>query len=239
LEEFAIDETVVLGRDADGMLARRPITLPENVKLKRYRQEFRTRFCEGLLARRVLVAEGTTEGSAFPVACRRLAELNPETYSSLEALGICTIDAGGGGNAAGMAELYRQLGKRTFALCDKQDDDAKAKIAAQVDLLLMHGQKGFESLTLKGTTEEAMKRFVKLIEWPPHLAQKFPKPEEQAAAALEEYFPWSKGRWGIADFLAQCNEAEIPKWIRDAALELKNACVPPIPTARAAQSQPT
>lgn len=239
LEEFAIDETVVLGRDADGMLARRPITLPENVKLKRYRQEFRTRFCEGLLARRVLVAEGTTEGSAFPVACRRLAELNPETYSSLEALGICTIDAGGDGNAAGMAELYRQLGKRTFALCDKQDDDAKAKIAAQVDLLLMHGEKGFESLTLKGTTEEAMKRFVKLIEWPPHLAQKFPKPEEQAAAALEEYFPWSKGRWGIADFLAQCNEAEIPKWIRDAALELKNACVPPIPTARAAQSQPT
>ena len=73
LEEFAIDETVVLARDADGNLARRAIVLPDNVKSKRYRQEFRTRFCEGLLARRILVAEGATEASAFPVVCRRLA----------------------------------------------------------------------------------------------------------------------------------------------------------------------
>jgi hypothetical protein len=34
--------------------------------------EFRPRFCEGLLARRVLVEEGAA--SAFRVACRRLAE---------------------------------------------------------------------------------------------------------------------------------------------------------------------
>ncbi|MDG4869297.1 ATP-dependent endonuclease, partial [Guyparkeria sp. 1SP6A2] len=77
LEEFTIEETMVLARDADGILTRKAITLPDNVKLKRYRQEFRTRFCEGLLARRVLVAEGATEASAFPVACRRLAELKP------------------------------------------------------------------------------------------------------------------------------------------------------------------
>jgi putative ATP-dependent endonuclease of OLD family len=67
LEEFAIEETVVLARDRDGMLGRQAIELPDNVKLKRYRQEFRTRFCEGLLTRRILVAEGATEASAFPV----------------------------------------------------------------------------------------------------------------------------------------------------------------------------
>ena len=83
LEEFTIEETMVLARDANGILSRNLINLPDNVKLKRYRQEFRTRFCEGLLARRVLVAEGATEASAFPVACRRLAELRPDTYSSL------------------------------------------------------------------------------------------------------------------------------------------------------------
>jgi putative ATP-dependent endonuclease of OLD family len=88
LEEFAVEEMVVLGRDADGVLARQAIALPANVKLKRYRQQFRTRFCEGLLARRILVAEGATEASAFPAACRRLAELKPDTYSSLEALGV-------------------------------------------------------------------------------------------------------------------------------------------------------
>ncbi len=94
LEEFSIEETVVLGRHVNGTLGQNPIALPDSVKLKRYRQEFRTRFCEGLLARRILIAEGATESSAFPVVARRLAELNPNTYSSLEALGICTVDAG-------------------------------------------------------------------------------------------------------------------------------------------------
>lgn len=224
LEEFAIEETVVLGRDANGELARKSIALPDNVKLKRYRQEFRTRFCEGLLARRVLIAEGATEASAFPVACRRLAELNPDTYSSLEALGICTIDAGSESNIPGMAQLYRELGKHTFALCDKQDDGNKALIEVQVELILMHEENGFEDLVLKGTTEAAIKRFANLIEWPQHLAQKYPDPEAQAAAALGEYFAWSKGNWGIADFLAQCSEAEIPEWLRNACLELRAAC---------------
>ena len=235
LEEFAVEETVVLGRDPEGVLGRKPFTLPDNVKLKRYRQEFRTRFCEGLLARRVLVAEGATEASAFPAACRRLAELKPNTYSSLEALGICTLDAGSESNIPGMAQLYRELGKRTFAVCDKQDNGAKALIEAQVELLLMHEESGFEHLVLKGTTEQALKRFAKLIDWPPHLKAKYPDLEPQCAAALAEYFAWSKGSWGIADFLAQCTEAEVPDWLREACLRLKEACAP-APTNAGAQA---
>ena len=174
LEEFATEETVVLGRDTDGALSQKPIVLPDNVKLKRYRQEFRTRFCEGLLARRVLIAEGPTEASAFPVACRRLAEINPGTYSSLEALGICVVDADGEKNIPGMAKLYRELGKRTFALCDQQDAANKTLIEAEVDILLMHAEKGFEDLVLKGTNEDALKRFAALLDWPGHLTSKYP-----------------------------------------------------------------
>ncbi len=224
LEEFSVDETVVLGRDSDGVLARQAITLPDNVKLKRYRQDFRTRFCEGLLARRVLIAEGATEASAFPAACRRLAELKPDTYASLEALGICILDAGGESNIPSMAKMYQDLGKRIFAVCDKQSDEQKALIEAHVDLLLMHEEKRFEDLILKGTTEAALKRFAGLIEWPQHLTQKYPNPEAQPAEALTEYFLKSKGNWGVADFLAQCNEDEIPDWIRNACLSLKTAC---------------
>jgi putative ATP-dependent endonuclease of OLD family len=47
LEEFAIEETVVLSRDASGTLAQSAIVLPDSIKLKRFRQELRTRFCEG------------------------------------------------------------------------------------------------------------------------------------------------------------------------------------------------
>jgi putative ATP-dependent endonuclease of OLD family len=226
LEEFTLDETVVLARNADGSLSRSVIILPDSIKPKRYRQEFRTRFCEGLLARRILVAEGATEAASFPVVCRRLAELNPDTYCSLEALGICTIDAGSETQIADLAGFYRGLGKRTFAICDKQTDARKALIEAEVESLFMHDEKGFENLVLKNTTEDALKRFAKIIEWPTHLVQKYPSPEVQIKDAISEYFGVKKADWGVADFLAQCNEAEIPQWLRNACASLKGLCEP-------------
>lgn len=226
LEEFAPDETVVLTRDTQGKLGQFEIVLPESVKPKRYRQEFRTRFCEGLLARRILIAEGATEADSLPVVCRRLAELNPSAYVPLEALGICTIDAGGEKNIPDLAKLYRDLGKRTFAICDKQAEDHKALIEAQVEMLFMHDEKGFEDLILTYTTEDALKRFAQLIDWPPHLKAKYPTPEAQAKAALSEYFGWAKANWGVADFLSQCSEAEIPEWLRKVCISLKESCAP-------------
>jgi len=56
-----MDETVLLTRDEHGLLKQSAIQLPDSIKQKRYRQEFHTRFWEGLLARRVLIAEGATE----------------------------------------------------------------------------------------------------------------------------------------------------------------------------------
>jgi len=224
LEEFTLDETIVLARDVHGALRRSQIRLPDSVKPKRYRQEFRTRFCEGLLARRIMVAEGATEAASFPLVCRRLAELKPDTYSSLEALGICTIDAGGDTNIPELAKLYRNIGKRTFAICDRQSDAQKALIEAEVETLFMHDEKGFEDLVLKNTTHDALKRFTKLIDWPQHLQQEYPDPEAHAQDALSEYFCWKKADWGVADFLAQCSEDEIPQWLRDVCTALKRIC---------------
>jgi len=227
LEEFSLDETVILSRSDDGELTQAKIELPDSVKHKRYRQEFRTRFCEGLLSRRVLIAEGATEATAFPVAARRLSELSPATYVSLEALGVCVIDAGTESQIADLAALYKNLGKRTFAICDKQTD--KAAIEAQVECLFMHNEKGIEDLILKNTTQAALERFSDQLDWPPHLVAKYPTPKTQAVAALKEYFGWSKGNWGVAEFLAQCAEAEIPTWLREACITLKTLCDPPPP----------
>jgi putative ATP-dependent endonuclease of OLD family len=227
LEEFKLDETVILSRTDDGVLSQAEIALPESVKHKRYRQEFRTRFCEGLLSRRVLIAEGATEATSFPVAARRLSEVNPAIYASLEALGVCVIDAGTESQIADLASLYKSLGKRTFALCDKQTDPAKAAIEAQVDRLFMHEEKGIEDLILKNTTQAALERFADALDWPPHLLAKYPDPKANAIAALKEYFGWSKGNWGIAEFIAQCSEPEIPLWMREACITLKAVCDPP------------
>ena len=226
LEEFNMDEMVVLKRDSGGHMTQSPVRLPDSIKHKRYRQEFRTRFCEGLLSRRILVAEGTTEATAMPAAARRLSELNPEYYSSFEALGLCTIDAGGDSQIADIAKLYRKLGKRVFAVCDKQEPGKKKAIKRQVEKLFMHEEGGFEVLVINGTTEDAMGEFIATIDWPDHLKEKYPNPSADPSYALCDYFKWSKGNWGIADFLCQCSEDEIPEWIRDTCKELKTLCQP-------------
>jgi putative ATP-dependent endonuclease of the OLD family len=238
LEEFALTETIVLSRDAAGTLQQAEVALPDSVKLKRYRQEFRQRFCEGLLARRVLIAEGATESTAFPVACRRLAELKPETYSSIEALGICIVDAGGEGSIPDMAKLYKAIGKRTFALCDQQGAHARALIEAQVEHLYMHGEKGIENLVLKNTPQAAMERFSDLIQWPQDLLQQYPNPKANIIDTLKDYFAKKKGDFGIAEYLAQCSEDEIPQWIRDACIHLKGLCTPPAALPPAADEPP-
>ena len=220
LEEFGLDETVVLSRSNQGVLTQAFVQLPDSVKHKRYRQEFRTRFCEGLLARRILLAEGATEAAAFPVAARRLAELNPAQYSPLEALGITTIDAGTDSQLADLGQLYRALGKTVYGLCDKQSVESEAKIRAQVDELFMHEEKGIEDLVLMNTTEDALNRFADLLTWPQHLAQQYPDPKADVVNALKSYFKYKKGDWGIAEFLAQCTEDEIPQWIRDTCIAI-------------------
>ena len=228
LEEFALDETVILSRQANGLLKQASVRLPNSVKHKRYRQQFRTRFCEALLSRRVLIAEGATEASAFPTVARRLSELDSEKYSSLESLGIATLDAGSDSQIADLAKLYKQLGKDVFAVCDQQKPEDEARIAAEVDDYFMHSEKGFEDLVLKNTTQTAINRFIDELDWPPHLLDKYgDDPQSDPVNALSDYFAWSKGDRGIADFFGSCAQHEIPEWIRDTCISLREICAPP------------
>lgn len=221
LEEFKPSDTIVLSRDDDHILHQYEIDLPKSVKPKRFQQEFRTRFCEGLLSRRVLLAEGATEVDSVSAVFRRLEEIDPACYTTLEALGICSIDAGSETQIKDLASLYSSLGKEVFAFCDKQQDESKTAIESVVDLLFMHEEKGFEDLVLKNTTEEAMRRYVKRIDWPEKVTSKFPNPTDDLFKALRLYFKDKKAEKATADFLIQCEEEEIPLWLREANIILK------------------
>jgi putative ATP-dependent endonuclease of OLD family len=229
MEEFSLQETLILSRDADGFLSQASVQLPDSVKHKRYRQEFRTRFCEALLSRRVLIAEGTTEVAAVTAAAKRLSELDPASYSSLEALGICTLDAGGDSQIADLGRLYKQLGKQVFGLCDRQESGSEAKMRAELDELFMHQEHGFEKLVLNNTSQNAIERFVDELEWPPDLIDKYGDPKTNPVDALFDYFSRSKGDHGIAYFLGTCSEEEIPDWIRQTCQSLKGLCNTPEP----------
>lgn len=125
-----------------------------------------------------------------------------------------------------------------FALCDQQDGPAQALIEAQVEHLYMHGEKGIENLVLKNTPQAAMERFSDLIQWPQDLLQKYPNPKANIDDALKDYFAKKKGDFGIAEYLAQCSEDEIPLWIREACIHLKGLCTPPAPLPPAADEPP-
>lgn len=240
LEEFDVEEICVLRRGKDCILKQASVELPASVKPKRYRQEFRTRFCEGLLASRVLIAEGATEAASFPAAARRLAEIDPNTYSSFEALGLCVMDAGGDGNIPDLAKLYGDLGKTIYAICDNQTPASEAAITAQVTKLFMHGETDIEKLVLNNTTQAAMERFIDATPLPQHLAAKYPNPnpKAQASTVISEFFDWSKGNFGLAEFIAQCGEAEIPEWIRNTCKELRALCQPPPPPEGVEPAEP-
>lgn len=224
LEEYGLEETIALTREGDGALVQNAIELPDIVKPKTYRREFRTRFCEGLLGRRVLITEGQTEADAMPAVARRLNEIDPVTYSSFEALGLTVVDAGSETKVGPLGGFYRGLGKTAYGLCDAQDAATEAVIAAELDELFMHDCAGFESLVIQNTTQAALISFINQLDWPQHLQVKYPDPATTPEAALSDYFGWSKGDASIAHFLAGCSLDEIPPWIKQTCARLTELC---------------
>lgn len=233
LEEFSPEQVLVLNR-VDGVLSAVIASYPPSVKAKGYKAEVRKRFCEALLSRRVLIAEGRTEYDAYPAAARRLHELHPTEFRSLEALGIAIVDADGDSNIAPIGEHYKKLGKKVYAVFDHQEAEQKAKIVAAVNDSYEAIEKGFENVLLNGTTEEALRRYANQVvndgEWPSHLSTKTPKPETTYPNLLEgmrEFFKWAKGNGAAADFLMTCTREEMPKFIVETLSAIRYSVEPP------------
>jgi putative ATP-dependent endonuclease of OLD family len=221
LEEFKPSQILVIKRE-DGELTAVPAEFPPTVKPKKYREEFRRRFCEALLARRVLITEGRTEYDSFPAAARRLHELHPEEFKSLEAMGIAVINAESDSQVDPLGTFYRALGKIVFAVFDQQTPNRRMEIEAAVDYPYEASEKGFENNILNGTDESALRRYADSLvlnsEWPSHLSSKIPSvsmSSEDIKDALREYLRWAKGAGGSADLLGQCTKDEMPNFIVD------------------------
>jgi len=245
LEEFNPEQILVLARDSDGNLTSTPAKFPAHIKPKSYSSEFRLRFAEALLARRVLILEGQAEYLAYPVAARRLAELEPDRYSSLEALDIAVFCAKTDSQIAPSAELFRDLHKAVFAIYDKQIDlEQKQRIEGSVDYPFEASSKGFEELLVAETAEDALRRFAAKVvasgDWPPHLNGCKPEASTGLAdlkRAMKEFLMHGKGEGCAGDLLVECTLAEMPATIKDnlEAIKLIACPQPPPPTAISAE----
>jgi putative ATP-dependent endonuclease of OLD family len=220
LEEFDPSQVLVLNRDKDGNLAGIPATYPPTIKPKSYRGEFRRRFCEGLLSRRVLITEGRTEYDSFPACAKRLNEISPNDFKTLDALGISIIDAETETQVAAIGGFYKKLGKEVFAVFDKQTNESLAEITANVHHPFEAQEKGFEKVLLNGISIDVLKNYAIAFEnngeWPAHIT---PKPnacssDEEYKETMFKFLKYSKGSGSAAELLSSCNtKDEMPEYI--------------------------
>ena len=229
LEEFPPKNLLRINRQ-DGMLTGKPCEYPPTVKPKTYREEMKRRFCEALLARRVLIAEGQTERDAWPAAAKRLHEINPSDYDTFSNLGIAIINAETDTQIAALSEFFNDLGIQVFAVYDKQTNPVNtAKINHANMIRYESSEKGFENVILNGTPEQTLRDYGQQLidkdEWTPNL----PSPDfaqstfEDVKKKLLEFWKNKKGEGSIADCLGEYRtENEFPAFIRDTLKNIRS-----------------
>ena len=221
LEEFDPDSIMVVSRDK-GIMQVVAAGMPPAVRDKAYQEEIRKRFCESLLARRVLIAEGRTEVDVYSAAARKLQKAHMERSLSFELLGISIVNAGTDSQIAPLGKYYRQMNKKVYAVFDKQEESAREAIISMVDHAYEANEHGIENVVLKGIDYSVLLRYgEKLVadkEWPQHLSDHVPNSsmtDEELRTTLFNYFKWGKGNGSLAGLVVYCNEDEMPTFIRD------------------------
>lgn len=217
LEEFDPSEIIIMSR-TDGNVDACEASLPPAVKPKAYKSELRRKYCEALLARRVLVTEGQTEYDAWPAAARKLSKLAPDRYRDLDALGFAIVNAETDSQVAPITQTLKKLGKQVLAVFDHQADPAVGEeIERLADWSLELPTTGFEKFVVQESDINALRRFARARvrdgEWPTHIT---PAPsrataDDELKKLMLKFFKWSKGSASAAFFLSRCkDEAEMP-----------------------------
>ena len=227
LEEFKPKEIVVLTKDVNGNSSIQS-SFPRSVKPQNYRTEFRKKYCEALLSKKVLIVEGKTEYDVIPSVARYLHALDSRKFSPLEGLGIAIINAETDSQITPIATHLNKMGKITMAIYDKQQETQGKLIRESVSYPFESSEKGFEKLIIENTSFDKIKKFaIDLVgenSWPDHLSSLMPNvnnTEQEIKKALYEYLVWSKGLDTISDLLKTCQINEIPKFITESLEEIK------------------
>ncbi|MDQ0107523.1 putative ATP-dependent endonuclease of OLD family [Chitinophaga terrae (ex Kim and Jung 2007)] len=234
LEEFKPSQIVLIQRDKGGIVKSQSVQFPAHIKSKQYSSEFRTRFCEALLAKRILLTEGATEATAYTAAARRLNELAPTLFKSLEAMGVAVFNVMSQTAVAQFGAYFRNLGKTVFAVFDKQRSEALINIASAVHYPYESDFAGFEELMVQETAQKVLEKFVSEIvstgQWPTHLSSYIPSKDatvEQWQEAVYQYLKWSKGAAGAAELISYCEAInDVPATLRNVLTAIKDILEP-------------
>ena len=232
LEEFSPDNILTIAKH-NGELCAIPAGMPPAIKPKKYREEFRKRFCESLLSRRVLITEGRTEYDVYMTAARKLQSLHPNESYAFELLGISLVNAETDTQIAKLGSYYTALNKIVYAVFDKQSGDASKEIRENVNFAYEANEQGIENVVLKNIEFSVLLRYglhlVSENEWPQHLKDQKPCPEmtsDEIYNALFEFFKWGKGNGSLADLIEFCSEKEMPAFIKEVINDIRATVCP-------------
>lgn len=238
LEEFAPEQIILIQRDSKGKMNGRAVRFPSIIKPKNYSSQFRLRFSESLLAKRIFLTEGSTEATAYPAAARRLEELNPDSYSSFEAMGVAVFDVESETNVPTYGKYFTDLGKVVFATFDKQSDEHLEKIKASVPHYYEAQYKGIEDLLLKELPISVLKTFYQSLQdegrWPTHITAPDSTNDDELREALFRYLKKNKGEDTTAELMSLClKESDVPETIRKILSSVKEILTPKVEKSEA------
>lgn len=159
IEQFEPESIVMLHRDG-AKLVGTPID-PDKVKRKTYLTNKR-QFSEAVLARGVLVVEGSTEAVVFP-AVSAVLERTRTDYTHLDFSGISMFTSPGDGSIARFGPIFKSLGKKTWGVCDKPNSALPQEVLdnrAEFDQFWESEELGIEDVLVKGIPIETQRRFL-------------------------------------------------------------------------------
>lgn len=224
IEQFEPTQIVILDRDNDGQLTGKPVDHTA-IKPKSFRIE-RRQFAEAILSRAVLIVEGSTEASLFPIASTVLEEsLPPEDYMHLDLAGVTVFNAGGEGAVPRYGPTFSALGKLSFGFYDKPNAALTAEATKNLTSYTQYWespQKGIEALLLDEMPIAVVRRFLDTAkdksDYPNEPKYNATMDEATVLALALKVLKARKGdAYGYAALLVgQCATAdELPKTIRE------------------------
>lgn len=233
IEQFEPEDIVMLNREGPGKLVgTRPDS--EGFKPKFYRGQ-RRQFAEAILARGVVVVEGSTEAALLPIASSVLEEVSGYTHFDLAGVSIFTAE--GDNDVPRWGPIFKALGKQIFGFRDKQATpvpDAVLNDIKRFDKFWHSPEAGIEYLLVNQTSSEVHRRFLQsVVNRPDYPAVTTYSPTIANPEAADLAIQVLKARKGEGNaygalFIEQCQTAaELPEFIRSVLLDIDGALRPP------------
>lgn len=236
IEQFQPEDIVMLNREGMGKLVGKRAD-SGGFKPKAYRSQ-RRQFAEAILARAVIVVEGSTETALLPVASS-IVEQDTPGYTHFDLAGVSIFTAEGDSDVPRWGPIFKALDKQVFGVWDKQPGAPSADVQAQVnefDKFWESPEADVEALLVNQTDSAVHRRFlaraVKRSDYPSAVPAYGPGMSDADVAALTiKVLKARKGEgWAYgALFIEQCQTADdLPEFLRSILGEIDEALRPAI-----------